>query len=120
MAGRGRPTPPIVLTGDERKTLERWARQQRGVDLADLAEEINPQVRDWFNYYGTFYRPKLYLIARRIDQHLVRWAMQKFKRLRGSPRRAWAWLSAVRPRQPRLFAHWALIARPSARPVGAG
>src|SRR3954452_4514950 len=27
MAGRGRPTVPIVLSGDERETLQRWARR---------------------------------------------------------------------------------------------
>ena len=45
--------------------------------------EINPQVRGWIGYYGAFYRSKLYVIARRIDQHLVRWVMRKFERLRG-------------------------------------
>ena len=65
------------------------------------------------------YRSRLHLIARRIDQHLVRWAMQKFKRLRGRTMRAWAWLSAARRRQPRLFAHWHLISPAQGRPVGA-
>ena len=34
--------------------------------------------------------PSCTSIAARIDEHLVRWAMQKFKRLRGRPDRAWA------------------------------
>ena len=53
---------------------------------------------------GAFYRSRLHRIALRIDEHIVRWAMQKFKRLRGRPLRAWAWLKAVRQRQPRFFA----------------
>ena len=102
------------------KQIRDWHLNRRsGADLSDLAEEINPQVRGWINYYGAFYRSRLHRIAERIDEHLVRWAMQKFKRLRGRPLRAWAWLKAVRQRQPRLFAHWALIARASGRPVGA-
>ncbi len=88
-------------------------------DLSDLAWDINAQVRGWIGYYGAFYRSSLHSIARRIDQHLVRWAMQKFKRLRGKPQRAWDWLNAVRQRQPELFAHWHLIARTRGRPVGA-
>src|ERR1700733_1879088 len=54
-------------------------------DLTGLAEDINAQVRGWIGYYGAFYRSRLYPIATRIDQHLVRWAMQKYKRLRGRP-----------------------------------
>ena len=88
-------------------------------DLSTLAGDINAQVRGWIGYYGAFYRSKLHLIARRIDQHLVRWAMQKFKRLRGRTLRAWAWLDAVRQHQPTLFAHWHLIARTPGRSVGA-
>ena len=100
--------------------IRAWHLSRRSdTDLSDLAREINPQVRGWIGYYGAFYRSRLYLIALRIDQHLVRWAMQKYKRLRGRPERAWAWLEAVRQRQPALFAHWHLIARVPGRPVGA-
>ena len=60
------------------------------------------QIRGWFNYYGAFYRSELYAIAARIDEHLVRWAMQKFKRLRGQPTKAWRWLDAARQREPQL------------------
>jgi RNA-directed DNA polymerase len=97
-----------------------WHLNRRsGTDLSGLAEEINPQVRGWIGYYGAFYRSELYSLAWRIDQHLLRWAMQKFKRLRGKIAKASAWLDAVRQRQPRLFAHWHLIARTNGRPVGA-
>ena len=68
---------------------------------------------------GAFYRSELYAIAARIDEHLVRWAMQKFKRLRGRPDRAWRWLDAARLRQPKLFAHWHLLTSPTRRTVGA-
>jgi hypothetical protein len=96
--------------------LIRWS----GSDLSSVAEEINPQVRGWINYYGVFYRSELYFLARRINEHLVRWAMPKFKRLKNRPVRAWAWLNAVIRREPRLFAHWWLISSPNGRPVGAG
>lgn len=102
------------------KQIRDWHLNRRsGSDLSDLAEEINPQVRGWITYYGAFYRSELSLIARRIDQHLVRWAMQKFKRLRGKTLRAWAWLEAVRQHQPTLFAHWHLVASTQRWPVGA-
>ena len=66
--------------------IRAWHLNRRsGTDLSGLAEDINPQVRGWINYYGAFYRSELYSLARRIDEHLVRWAMHKFKRLRGRP-----------------------------------
>lgn len=102
------------------RRIRAWHLKRRsGSDLAGLAEEINPRVRGWFGYYGAFYRSELYSLARRIDEHLIRWAMHKFKRLRGRPTRAWAWLKAVRQRAPRLFAHWHLLPRTADRPVGA-
>ena len=97
-----------------------WHLNRRsGTDLSGLAHEINPQVRGWIGYYGAFYRSELYSLARRIDAHLLRWAMQKFKRLRGKPAKASAWLDAVRQHRPRLFAHWHLLAPPNGRHVGA-
>ena len=100
--------------------IRAWHLSRRSdTDLSGLAQDINAQVRGWINYYGAFYRSRLYPIALRIDQYLVRWAMQKLKRLRGKPERAWDWLTAVRQRQPRLFVHWHLVARTQGRPVGA-
>jgi RNA-directed DNA polymerase len=100
--------------------VRHWHLNRRsGTDLAGLAIQINPVVRGWFGYYGAFYRSELYSLARHIDQHLLRWAMQKFKRLRGKPANAREWLDAVRRHQPRLFAHWQLVGPTHGRPVGA-
>ena len=102
------------------RQIRAWHLRRRSrSDLTRLAEDINPQVRGWFGYYGAFYRSELDILADRIDEHLVRWAMHKFKRLRGRPNRAWAWLRAVQRRQPRLFAHWHLLRPSTGRPVGA-
>ena len=100
--------------------MRAWHLNRRsGTDLSGLAGAINAQVRGWINYYGAFYRSELYPIAERIDEHLVRWAMQKYKRLRGQPTTAWRWLDAERQRQPRLFAHWHHLAPTQRRTAGA-
>src|SRR5450759_5805561 len=60
--------------------IRAWHLNRRsGTGLSGLAEEINPQVRGWINYYGAFYRSELRFLAWRINEHLARWAMQKFK-----------------------------------------
>ena len=102
------------------KQIRDWHLNRRsGTDLSGLAQGINPQVRGWINYYRAFYRSALHSLAWRIDQHIVRWAMQKYQRLRGKPLKAWAWLHAVRQHQPKLFAHWQIARHHQGRPVGA-
>ena len=104
----------------QRRRISAWHLNRRsGTNLSGLARDINAQVRGWINFYGAFYRSELYSLAKRINEHIVRWAMHKFKRLRGKPRRAWVWLKQVRQRAPRLFAHWQLVPLTSGRPVGA-
>jgi RNA-directed DNA polymerase len=102
------------------KTIRAWHLNRRSdQDLSGLARDINPQVRGWVNYYGAFYRSELYPLAKRIDEHLVRWAMRKFKRLRGHAQRAREWLAGVRRREPGLFAHWAVARYVPSWSVGA-
>ena len=90
--------------------------------LNDFAGALGdqPQVRGWINYYGAFYRSELRFLAWRINEHLARWAMHKFKRFRGKYAKAMAWLQKVYQYQPGLFAHWHLVAFTADRTVGAG
>ena len=113
-----------AMSGDARKAkghqIRDWHLNRRTrMDLSSLAESINAQVRGWINYYGAFYRSELHFLAKRIDGHVVRWAMQKFKRLRGKPWRAWDWLRQVRRYQPELFAHWKVARLTAGGTVGA-
>jgi RNA-directed DNA polymerase len=102
------------------QTIRAWhLRRRTESDLSSIAAEINPQVRGWIGYYGAFYRSELHFLAYRVDQHLVRWARHKFKRLRYSPVRAWAWLAAVKQREPGLFAHWPGVPPANGRPARA-
>jgi RNA-directed DNA polymerase len=88
--------------------------------LSDLARMFNPIVQGWINYYGRFYKSMLYLVLRRINEYLVRWAMRKYKRLRRHYTRAVEWLASVARREPRLFAHWKVGVRPDGWTMGAG
>jgi group II intron reverse transcriptase/maturase len=98
-----------------RREIKRWRLHLRsGQSLAELAQEINPIVRGWINYYGRFYRSRLIWLLRRINEYLARWATRKFKRLRGRPHRARRFLVTVARRDPALFAHWPAGAHPIA------
>lgn len=79
--------------------IRAWHLNRRGgTDLSGIAQDINAQVRGWINYYGAFYHSRLYPIALRIDQHLVRWAMQNISDCAVSPSGHGDWLDAVRQR----------------------
>ena len=88
----------------KRSKMHRWSDKS----LDDLAHRINPVVKGWINYYGSFHRSALYRTFQHLDNILVRWASRKYKRLRRNYQRARQWLQCIRHRQPSLFAHWQL------------
>jgi len=67
---------------------------------------IAPRVRGWINYYCRFRGSEFQPVADHLDRIIVRWAMRKFKRLRGHKHRAFAWLDKVKRERPTLFVHW--------------
>jgi RNA-directed DNA polymerase len=106
-----------AVSDDAAKAIRRRVKRWRlhlwsGQDLGGLAQEINPTVRGWINYYGRFYRTELILTLKAINVYLVRWAMRKYKRLRARPQRASRFLAAIADREPGLFAHWEWGAQP--------
>jgi len=101
--------------------LRSWRINRRSdKTLDDLAQMVNIVVQGWINYYGRFYKAKLYPLLKRINTYLVRWAKGKFKRLHGSYPRARQWLVRVARREPTLFAHWRSGVWPEGWTMGAG
>jgi RNA-directed DNA polymerase len=96
------------VTEFSRKIHDKKLHRRTGRTLNDLAREINPIVAGWLAYFTVYYSTAVIPICERIDQHLVRWAKKKYKRLEKRSRKAWAWLDGVRARDPELFAHWKL------------
>jgi RNA-directed DNA polymerase len=104
-----------------RSTIRSWRLSRRGHHtLRDLARSINAVVRGWINYYGQFYKSELFRQLNAINEHLARWAMQKYKRIGPRRRAAWRFLAAVATREPNLFAHWRSGSIPGGRVMGAG
>jgi len=82
--------------------------------LKDLASILNPQIQGWISYYGRFYKSALSPIFKQLNRSLQRWAMRKYKKLRGRKRRAYHWLGRIAKQMRYLFAHWRLGVTPSA------
>jgi RNA-directed DNA polymerase len=102
------------------QTIREWKLpRQTSVSLNELAKLYNPQIRGWMNYYSHFYKSALHRLYDHIDQKLVRWAQNKYRKLAGRQVRARAWLRKVVSRQPRLFVHWLAHGRVAVRKMGA-
>jgi RNA-directed DNA polymerase len=102
------------------RELRSWHLARRSdKSLTDLALMGNSIVQGWINYYGRFYKSMLYPLLRRINDHLVRWAMRKYKRLRRREKRARELLAEASRRSPQLFAHWRIGLKPGGWTTGA-
>ena len=81
--------------------------------LEDISRMFNPVLRGWINYYGKYYKSELYSVFRHFNRTLIRWAMRKYKKLRGHNRRAEYRLGRIAIKQPGLFYHWQIGLKPS-------
>jgi RNA-directed DNA polymerase len=75
-------------------------------NLRDIAKELNPKIRGWFNSYGRFYPTELKRQLQYINRRLMLWARRKFKRLRGNRWHAKGWLRTIATQNRALFEHW--------------
>jgi RNA-directed DNA polymerase len=90
------------------RTIRSW-RLGRSTSLSftEVAAMINRVVAGWINYYGRFYKSLLIaFLAERINPHLVKWAMRKFKHLHRSPAKARQRLAHIADLYPGIFIHW--------------
>ena len=107
----------LIAMGREVRSWRLGRRSDLGIN--GLARMINSIVQGWINYYGRFYKSMLYPLLQRINEHLVRWATRKYKRLHRRPRRARKLLSRIAQQYPLLFAHWRIGIKPAGWTTGA-
>jgi RNA-directed DNA polymerase len=102
-------------------TIRGW-RLGRRTDLTfnEVAAMINRIVAGWINYYGRFYKSLLIsFLAQRINPHLVKWAMRKFKHLHRSPAKARRRIAQIATNYRGMFIHWRHGALPTGSTTGA-
>ena len=74
--------------------------------IEELADQINPVVRGWMNYYGQYCRSELSPTLRHVELTIAKWVVRKYKKLHRRLVAATRWLASLRRREPKLFAHW--------------
>jgi len=83
--------------------------RQTSATLVDLAQQYNPTIRGWCQYYGEFYPTAMRRLYRYIDEKLEQWARRKYKTLKRHKRRSVEWLNKMKDVLPQMFAHWRVV-----------
>lgn len=97
-----------------RQKIRRWnIHLWSDKSIEELSQFVNPIIRGWVNYYGSFYKSALYPTLQHLNYRLVRWGMQKYKRLKTRKRGARHWLGHLSQRNPNLFVHWKMGGQPA-------
>jgi group II intron reverse transcriptase/maturase len=99
---------PLALKAIRSKIRDLHIRRRTAHSLDDIARLLNPLLRGWFQYYGQYTPAALHTLSRYVNQTIRRWAMRKFKRLKGHKVRATTFLQRMARRHPHLFEHWRL------------
>ena len=102
-------TPAMAPTAAKalRQEVRSWRLQLKSdKSLEDLSRRFNVTIAGWMKYYCRFYASAFNAVARHINRAIARWAMRKFKKLRGHKTRAIKWVERIALHRSRLFAHW--------------
>ena len=70
-----------------------------------FAENLNAKIRGWYNYYGAFMREETLDVFTYINDKLVKWIKNVYKRRK---KKAYRKLREIQANQPDLFYHWTL------------
>jgi len=76
------------------------------LNIEGLGERLNPMIRGWTNYYGSFYRSAMDSLFYWLDNILRRWVMTTYRKCW---ERACFWLDQVKASRPDLLAHWCYL-----------
>lgn len=87
------------------KTRSRRFYRRTDLSLKDIADEFNPVLRGWIEYYGRYNCSALYPVLRHFNKTLVAWVRRKYRKYKGRTRAA-ILLENIAKREPLLFAHW--------------
>ena len=99
------------------ETIRNWNRNYWvPLTLEQIAEQINPVIQGWINYYGHYNPRILKEVLQNVNDKLVRWARGKFKGFRHHKTQAVYRLGDIALKKPNLFAHWAWGVKPTASP----
>ena len=88
----------------EKTRSQRFAKRVY-LTIEQIAEQYNPVLRGWINYYGQFTPSKLGAVLRHFNITLEQWIRRKYQKLK-SRKSAGQFLEQIYKKNPKLFVHW--------------
>ena len=93
-----------------RQIVRDWRIHRRtSSSLEDLAQQCNPIIQGWWNYYGAFYQRSMLELFHYVDNKLEQWAGRKYKTLSQNKRHGGQWLRKMKMAAPGMFIHWRVV-----------
>lgn len=88
----------------KRTNFHRWST----ATIEQIAETFNNKLRGWLNYYGKFKRYEMNRVFRVFHYRLMKWVLNRYKSLKGSKVKGYAWIRKLRKERPMIFYHWSV------------
>lgn len=91
-------------------TIRSWnLNRQTYLSLQQIADNINPTITGWMNYYTKFSKSEFWKVMKYLNEKLSRWVKRKYKRFKGKAKlgKAYDWLVVCASYDKMLFSHWA-------------
>lgn len=75
-------------------------------ELPQIAAELAPRINGWLNYFGKFRKWEMQRVFRSLNDRLVKWIKNKYKRYKRSLIASRMALKKIARDYPNLFVHW--------------
>lgn len=81
--------------------------RRTNIDIYQIANLINQRIRSWINYFRSWdMHTNCDYFFYSLNERLAKWALNRYKRLRNSKKRAYGLLKQIQRQMPNLFVHW--------------
>ena len=88
---------------------QRCLHRRSDLSVKELSNELNPVVRGWIEYYGTFFKSELIFLVHHLDKLIYRWVIKKYKKHDSNFKKAEKWVKRIKRKAPNYFVHWNLL-----------
>lgn len=94
-----------ILTGWKQQN---WQRRS-DITLQEIADYVNIRMRGIIRYYGKYRLWTLRDLIGHLEDRLTKWALNKYKKFKGSYKKAYRWINEMKVSYPGMFYHWTLF-----------
>ena len=91
-----------IIEEIRKSDFHRWTNS----DIYRIANYFNPKIAIWIDHFGKFRKHELQWIFNVFHRRLNKWVVKRYKRFKGSHKKAGRWIRDLAKRQPDLFVHW--------------